>query len=247
MSTFAGVDGCRSGWIVIRIEKNNNWDCKLCEFIHEVIDFSSQAELTLIDIPVGLKDNDPAERICDKEARKFLGYPRMFSVFRIPVRPVIYAPSYEEACTLNLKITGKKISIQTWGIIPRIREVDRVFTKNPYLQNYIRETHPEICFKGLSGRPMRYSKKTQNGINERLNILKNIYPFSGSIYSTLAKSIPRKRALYDDIIDALAAAISARLAWKEPLILGNKEVDSRNLRMEIVYGLIKRGSIRRTE
>jgi len=237
MSSFAGVDGCKSGWIVIRLGEKNNWDWKLCEIIHEVIEYTSQTTLTLIDIPIGLKDDSPEERICDKAARKLLKYPRMFSVFRVPPRPVIYASSYEEGCTISHRITGKKISRQTWGIIPKIKETDMVFAKNPNLQNTIRETHPEVCFAGLSGRPMLHSKKTQTGINERLHVLKKMHPFSESIFSTLTKNISHKSALNDDILDALAATLSAQSAWQKSATLGNNEVDSKNLRMEIIYGL----------
>lgn len=237
MSSFAGVDGCKSGWIVIRLEEKNNWDWKLCETIHEVIDYTFQTTLTLIDIPIGLKDDDPEERTCDKAARKRLGYPRMFSVFNIPNRTVVYASSYKDACTLNYSITGKKISIQTWGIIPKIKEVDMVFSQKPHLQNVIRETHPEVCFAGLSGRAMRHSKKTQIGINERLNVLQNIYPLSESVFSTLARNISRKSASHDDILDALAVALSAKLARQKAVILGNNEMDSHRLRMEIVFGV----------
>jgi len=237
MNSFAGVDGCKSGWIVIRLDEKNNLDWKLCETIQEVIDFTFTTSLTLIDIPIGLKDDDPEERMCDKAARKLLGYPRMLSVFHIPNRPVVYASSYEEACSLSQQIKGKKISVQTWGIVPKIKEVDSVFAENRHVQNSIRETHPEVCFFGLSGRPMKYSKKTQIGINERLYVLTKVYPLSKRIFSTLKRNIPHTSALNDDILDALAAALSAQSAWQKAVIIGNKEMDSHLLRMEIVYGL----------
>ena len=240
MRAFAGVDGCKSGWIVIRLEEKNNWDWKLCETIQEVIEYTSKTILTLIDIPIGLKDNKPEQRMCDIAARKLLKYPRMFSVYRIPPRPVVYVSSFDDACKLSHEITGKKISIQTWNIIPKIKEVDRLFSKNPYLQNVIRETHPEVCFAGLSGRHMRHSKKTHIGINERLHVLKKVCIFSERIFFTLTRNIPNKSALNDDILDALAAAVSAQLAWQKAVILGNDKTDSQHLRMEIVYGLSPR-------
>ena len=239
MSLFGGVDGCRSGWIIICLEDKNNWDWKLCGTIHEVIEYTSQAALTLIDMPIGLKDYGLEERISDKAARKLLGYPRMFSVFRVPPRPAVYASSYKDGCTTSEQITGKNISRQTWGIVPKIKEIDTVFTGNPELQNVIRETHPEVCFTGLSGKPMQHSKKTKTGIIERLHVLKKVCLFSENIFTTLTKNISHKSALIDDIIDALAGALSAQLACQRPVILGNNEVDSKSLRMEIVYGFSK--------
>ena len=236
MSLFGGVDGCKSGWIVICLEDKNNWDWKLCETIHEVIEYTSQTALTLIDMPIGLKNYGLEERICDKAARILLGYPRMFSVFRVPPRPAVYASSYKDGCIISEQITGKKISKQTWGIVPKIKEIDTVFAKNPDLQNTIRETHPEVCFTCLSGSPMQHSKKTKTGITERLHVLKKVCPFSENIFTTLTRSISYKSALSDDIIDALAGALSAQSAWQKSVILGNNEVDPKNLRMEIVYG-----------
>ncbi len=38
--------------------------------------------------------------------------------------------SYEKACEVNEKLTGKRISKQAWNIIPKIRDVDSFLVEN---------------------------------------------------------------------------------------------------------------------
>lgn len=52
---------------------------------------------------------------------------------------------------------GKKISLQAWGIAPKIKEVDEAMT--PGVQRWAFEVHPEACFWAMNGRkPMRHGK-----------------------------------------------------------------------------------------
>ena len=68
-----------------------------------------QAELLLVDIPIGLPETG-AERACDLMARRLLG-PRKSSVFPVPVRQAVHAPTYQEACDLNATATGDRKSV----------------------------------------------------------------------------------------------------------------------------------------
>ena len=57
------------------------------------------------------------------------------------------------------------------------------------------------------------------------------------VYLAKAFLASRGKGLLDDILDALAAAISAKLAHKNPISIPEiKQIDSRGIRMEIVYG-----------
>ena len=79
--------------------------------------------LILIDIPIGLKTGGSGERLSDLGARSILKA-RKSSIFPVPCREAIYAKTYKEACEVNERLTGKRISKQAWNIVPKIRDVD---------------------------------------------------------------------------------------------------------------------------
>jgi len=125
----------------------------------------------------------------------------------------------------------------SYSIIPKIRNVDEYFLKYPKIQNRIRETHPEVCFCALSESPMIYSKKKRKGREERIHVLEKVFPLSREIYEKCLTEFKRKVVPKDDILDALAAAISAKFAHKNLISIPEEEQrDSKGIRMEIVYG-----------
>ncbi len=75
----------------------------------------------------------------------------------------------------------------------------------------VREMHPEVCFWALNKKmEMDHSKKTIEGVNQRLNILSKFHNNSSAILdSSLAKYL-RKEVAKDDIIDALVGAVTAK-------------------------------------
>ena len=122
--------------------------------------------LILIDIPIGLKNGGSGERLSDLGARRILKA-RKFSIFPIPCREAVYTESYKKACEVNEKLTGKRISKQTWNIVPKIRDVNNFLVENETLRTKIKEVGPEICFQVFTGLPMEYSKKSHGGSLER--------------------------------------------------------------------------------
>src|SRR5271166_1460230 len=124
-----------------------------------------------IDIPIGLPDS--GSRRCDLEARKMIGS-RRSSVFPAPARAVLGAASYEEALARSRAVTGRGLSRQTFGILPKIAEVDRLMT--PERQSHLVEVHPEVGFSVLSGHPMSRHKATPEGHAERLAALRRLFP-----------------------------------------------------------------------
>ncbi len=245
MNLFFGVDVCKGRWAIAAVREDGGlasfWiKTSFKEVLAEVK--SKSVLLTLIDIPIGLKSSGSDERKCDPEARKFLGKPRSCSVFRAPVRQAVYAESREQASTINGQITGKGIGVQSWGIVKKIKEVDRLLSQDPTLQSRVRETHPEVCFCGLNGgHPLFHSKKEKNGagLDERLGILKRFSKNVETEYANALQCYLRSRLAKDDVLDAMAAAITA---WKccqdKPYTFpetSENEKDDKGLRMEMVY------------
>ncbi len=121
-----GMDGCRAGWVAFKTELPT-----LTTSI-ELIDIASLLRIRpsdlaylTIDIPIGLMDGS---RACDKAARKLLGRPRGSSVFSPPCRAALGAADHAAASAMNLRITGKGLSQQAWGIAPKIKQVDDAMT-----------------------------------------------------------------------------------------------------------------------
>ena len=89
--------------------------------------------------------------------------------------------TYEKACETNERLTGKRISKQTWNIIPKIRDVDSFLIKNKSYREKVREVGPEICFQSFAGFPMKFSKKKVEGFLERKEALNNVCKFVDEI------------------------------------------------------------------
>jgi predicted RNase H-like nuclease len=142
-----GVDGCKIGWFYTAINHENEWEIGVSENIEKFWKAHKDASLILIDIPIGLPFKKP--RACDLEARKLLGRGRASSVFPPPCREALAAKTYEEACEINKKVLGKKISLQTYHISKKIKEVDDFLLSNPHARQKIRET------QGTCGTPLK--------------------------------------------------------------------------------------------
>jgi len=236
---FIGADGCKKGWFAVKLTDDMDWDVEVFEDIDALWTKFHDAAVILIDIPIGLKDDAPNERECDLLARKLLGNKRAASVFRPPCRQAVYSP-IDKSSDINFRITKKRLPLQTSNIIPKIREVEALLSKDQSARLQIREIHPEICFWALSGRhPMQYSKKKQEGFFERERILESVYLKTEVIINEALTRYRRSDVARDDIIDALAAAVTAKIGFNRfQTIPDTPPIDSKGLRMEMVYFLV---------
>ena len=233
-----GIDGCRKGWFAVILE-NGEWRTELfrTDDFESVRKLCHISELILIDMPIGLPEK--GERLCDVEARRILGKRRM-SVFPVPCRDAVYAGGYEEAVRINLKVSGRRVSKQLWNISPKIMAIDGFLRENRWARKVLRESHPEICFWSLSGRPMEHSKREEIGIEERLKVIESFFPDARSLYSMALEEYPRSEVGRDDVVDAMVMAVSAELATKYGMkcIPENPELDSEGLEMGMFYGAL---------
>lgn len=231
---FVGVDGCSKGWFAIAMQGDLQWSADIFSDISELWAQHQDAMLILIDIPIGLPF--AGARRCDIEARKILRR-RGSSVFPAPARESLRATTYQEACRLNQQVLGKKISVQTWHISHKIREVDALLIREPQARQRIRESHPEVCFWALAGGHLiPASKKTEIGLSQRLRLLQQHYSAARSLFEWSRATFTRRQLAADDIVDALALAITAA-AGPEHLqsIPAVAEEDREHLPMAIAY------------
>ncbi len=162
-------------------------------------------------MPMGRSSNE-ASRECDRAVRQILPGGKKSSVFNPPVQAALKVKNYEEASGINFEKTGKKLSKQTWNIVPKIRELDNFLQKNKAISRLFYESHPETSFYRLNNsRPLMHNKRTLPGQNERLLILQQFEPNTANIAQTILDSSRRKDFKTDDLYDAMVLAIAAKV------------------------------------
>ncbi len=220
-----GLDGCKHGaWVAAR-------PGPVFEIVTDLRPFLAEATRgtvrLVLDVPVGLIG---AGRACDAEARTLL-QARRSSVFTPPSRPALAAQNRIEASDLNFAACGKRIGCQSFGILSRIRDVDRLMT--PELQEHVHEGHPEVSFAVIHRAPMRCPKKVAAGESERLRVLaaSGLHFDPAAVRSRLGTDVER-----DDVIDAavmLATAMRIERGIAERLPRDRQQRDERGLLAEM--------------
>ena len=234
---FIGIDGCRAGWFCVLLDEGDNWSCRVAPDARAVGELSAEADSVLIDIPIGLPDSGPDGRLCDREARQLLGRWRASSVFSAPARRTLAAANYPHALKLNRQATGRGLSKQAWGIVPKIREIDTLLCDNRALRGMLRESHPELCFWALNGKQaMQYNKKKREGQQERLLVLEHYFPQCHALFEQVCGEFLRRQVARDDIIDAMVCAVTAKFGYGGyRMAPASPTRDGQGLPMEIVY------------
>ncbi|MFW5708329.1 MAG: DUF429 domain-containing protein [Bacteroidota bacterium] len=207
---YTGIDGCKVGWLMVGLS-DSNFRYSLLTDINELSQMYPNPVRILIDMPVGLLHQGMKhfmQRPCDVAARKILGR-KHSSIFSPPCMEALFKKSYEQASETNFRILGKKLSKQSWNIAPRIRQVNAFLHLNPLWRGHLLEAHPELSFQYLNNNiPLGYSKKTPQGIAERLKILNGHYAGAEDCYDHMrSDNLLRGKTQPDDMADALALAV----------------------------------------
>lgn len=223
---WAGIDGCRGGWIVAFTDQYSivvNWIGSL----HELKELGIRS--CLIDMPIGLS----AERHIDQDLRQVLKPVRHHSVFSTPVRAAVYSDDYVLAKSINKEATGKSISIQSWNICPKIKEVDQFIqdTSNDFTAI---ESHPEYCFYRLNqNKHLQHKKSTPAGVDERIKLLHTYKAEYTKAFELALKSFTRKAVKADDILDALCLHLTGQ---HELGYIKNEPIkDEKGITMQIAF------------
>jgi predicted RNase H-like nuclease len=229
-----GADGCKKGWFYFALGDPDP-EFGVVPTLADLIGRAGPDDPIFVDIPIGLHDASERERLCDLEARRVLSPRRGSSVFPAPARSAVYAGTYDEATRRNREALGKGLSRQSWGIAPKIREVDELLRQRPELIGRVREVHPEVCFWALSGAPMLHSKKTREGFRARMDALGPHLSSTDELVAAAYLEYGGFDAARDDIVDALVAALSASHSAECLTLPAVPEVDPQGIPMEIVY------------
>ena len=253
---YVGVDGCKIGWFSVGLDDGAGFKVKVFPSFSKLTDYYSDAKLILVDMPIGF-DSEGKVRACDTEARKKLGRPRSSSIFPVPSRRLLeevgeidsnlkYRDRYAKAKQLSKRIDGKGLASQSYAITPKMIEVDAVVRNYDNVKHPdVREVHPEVCFWALNPHgATQNSKKTKEGLDERIGILKRYEIYENqvdNIRQNARTKYPHKSKVgEDDILDALALAITAKLGCGESeceirTLPTDPPKDKKCLPMEMVY------------
>jgi predicted RNase H-like nuclease len=233
MTVICGADGCKTGWVAIAWDLDTGWfSWRVFQTAHELFYSIPTLQIIAIDIPIGLPER--GARCCDLKARQLLGGDRARSVFPAPLRAILSATSYEDACQKRDQIEGKKMSRQAWAIVRKVKEVDEMLWKYSELNARVREVHPEVSFYFLNReRSLQYSKKSKVGREERRNLLE---PRFGQLMQAALTERGKLHCAEDDILDALVALWTAeRIVQRISVTIPSRpQSDILGLRMEII-------------
>ncbi len=190
-----GVDGCKGGWVGVVLEDDAGPVALVERSIDRLTEAAGAVDAIGIDMPIHL--NESSDRVCDSAARQLIR-PFTSRVFNAPVLCVLDCETYLDACTASFAALGKKISKQTWALVPKIREVEQWRTSAGC---GVYEVHPEAAFAAMAGRVVAARKRTSEGAQVRRALL-----------SEQSLTPPERPAGVgvDDLLDACAAAWSTR-------------------------------------
>lgn len=136
-----GVDGTRGGWIAARLIDGKFVAARFFPEFGELLQAFPQAPAIAVDIPIGLPTT--GRRRADQEAKRVLESLRN-SVFFVPPRSVLEAPTFQEAYRIARSLASS-VSQQIYGLRYKIFEVDRFAS-----DRRIVEVHPEVSFWALN-------------------------------------------------------------------------------------------------
>lgn len=190
------MDACKSGWIGVRLGESVT--AHFARHIADLVDETAPA-VVAIDIPIGLPDR--GRRAADVEARALLG-PRRSSIFLTPVRAALAEETHARASAVNRELADEGMSIQAFGLFPKIREVDAWHGTAPVP---VLEAHPELSFRQMADTPLPDSKKTWAGVEHRRRLLAE-----HGIHLPADVGDAGRHAAIDDVLDAAAVAWTAR-------------------------------------
>ena len=219
----AGIDGCKAGWMLITFDEGNE-RYQVLRTRDELLAAFKEFDRIFIDMPIGLEDEEYT-RECDALLRKKLGAEYAPSVFSPPIRPALEAPTYAEANMTSFEFNGKKLSLQSWNITPKIKMVDELLRLEEGVKEKVFESHPELLFQTLNGGMIFQKKNLKKGIRHRLELIKDEEPVADDFFRDIKEEFRRNEVQEGDIVDAMVLAYYAKKSEVEGIKTIPEEVE----------------------
>ena len=205
MSQIIGIDGCKRGWFSVWQNPDDTIQSSIFSTLNHLKDFfNDEAHLIIgIDMPVVLSDFIPRE--ADQLARKLLSK-KASSVFTAPTPEMLEQPNYERASYVSKRLFGKSMSLQSWYLFPKIKDVQTII-HDAHISLY--EIHPELSFRAMNQEEVILeSKKSKEGFEIRNALLRR--HFESFDFESIRNLYPRKDVMDNDILDAMAVLWSTK-------------------------------------
>lgn len=224
-SLVAGVKPCATGWLVASAKLHGTTfapeEPRVIETFVDVLDERPAFATIALNAPIGyLEEARPGGRTCDREARALLGR-RGAAIQSPPIRAQVEENGHYSADGLNA-ITRK--------LLLRYREVAAEMA--PYRQRTVYEVTSELSFFQLNeDTPLRWSKRSERGQEERRALLAQKIPGGERVFDARLPRVP-----YSHMLDVAAFLWTARriFARAGTRVPEDPEWDELGLRMEIV-------------
>jgi predicted RNase H-like nuclease len=223
---IAGVKPCSGGWLVASAKLHGTTfapeELRVIESFVDVLDQRPTFAVIAIEVPIGyLEEHIAGGRQCDREARAILGPRRGAAVRSAPTREQVEGDAGVSLAGLDA-VTGK--------LMPRYREMAPEMA--PYRQRQVYEVNAELSFFQLNeDLPLKYSKRTGAGQQERLALLTKKIPGLDRITDAELRGVPRAHMLDVAAFLWTARRVFAKAATRIP---EDPEWDESGLRMELV-------------
>lgn len=233
----AGVDGVTGGWVmaVTGVAGGSPVEFSLWATLGDLWSEARARRVLVVavDMPAGLPGAERRE--ADREAHRLLGA-RRASLFWTPPLCALDAADHVEANRRSWEETGRGLSAQAFGLMPKIRELRETLAPDdfaPHSRPRAVEVHPESSFVRLAGEPMSESKREHAGHQQRLETLAAVFPNIADAAVSAPPAGPPRPGL-DDLLDAAAAAWTARrIVAGDAECLGAGEQDETGYPMHI--------------
>jgi predicted RNase H-like nuclease len=224
-SLVAGVTPCRGGWLVAGAKLQGTIfapeDPVRMDTFVDVVDMRPAYSIIALNAPVGGLDQATAGgRTCDREARVLLGR-RGSAVKSAPIN--VDSPD-------GTDVLPDHVDAITRALLPRYREVAREMA--PFRQRTIYEVNSDLSFFQLNEDvPMRWSKYSERGVEERRSVVESRLPGALKIIDGEVPGASPSHLLDVAAILWTARRIFAKAAIRIP---SDPEWDEQGLRMELV-------------
>jgi predicted RNase H-like nuclease len=171
---IAGVTPCPGGWLVLPARLAGITVAAEEAFVlpklFEVLDFRPTFEAAAINAPMGLHDTPSGQfRPCDREAREYVGWPRVVAISGTPCREAISA-SNADARRMEPWMTKHDVRRLRW-----VREA--ALEMQPYHSRSFFSANPDVSFTAMNGdQPLSTSPYHEDGRLERLELIRERLP-----------------------------------------------------------------------
>lgn len=171
---IAGITPCPKGWLIVPARLAGVTvvveDCEVVKTLIDVVDYRPKFDAAAINIPMGFHDVPDPNGECESEARTMVGWPRRVAIRPIPSRATLHTTTKSAARALEPWLTNDDLRRFRW-----LREAERTF--QPFHQRNFFSANPELSYTLLNeDRPLTTSPFHQDGVIERMNLVRNKLP-----------------------------------------------------------------------